>query len=603
MRRLAARLRAAGGMAACCLGLLAAGQPTPAGAAPGAGPSAVRVGVMASFPPLQLWPEAASAPGGADIDLLHAIEQPSGLRFEFARYTAYADLERDLLAGKVQVATSMAYTPERAGTLRFTSPYYTMEQAIVARQDESEAEASSALFSRRQAVVRGFAHESVGAQRIPPTPRVESGDLEQALRAVQRGEADWVLDAEPVLRHLIERDRLGGLQVLRQFGYADGQLRLAVRLQDAALAERLERALATLAPQQAGHWVDDWTSRSLATTANGRGLQLGAAESAQLATVHPLRVGYFAGVLPFSDRRADGNPEGLGVDIARATLDRLGLKVERWVPLTLAGMLDAARRGEIDMAIGLADAPERHAYLRFIGAYYADPLVLVSRQRAGTWSLPQLIGQRVALPTGHVLTSYLASQFPGIRLLACERLAGCLRMVDSGQADATLGGLMTMQARLATGDYPHLLIAGALERMSNEHSLSVTWAHEAIAPLLRRSLADVQAAELPSLQRKWSPHRDAGLPWPEVLRWSVAALAAALLLGGGAAWHNRKLRRQVALRHAAQQQAEQERGAAERYLAFLAHEVRNSLHAVKAGVALLATEPSVGRAPTAADLS
>lgn len=601
-RQLLVPLRAAGGVAACLL-LLAAGQPAPVRASPDVAPPTVRVGVMASLPPLQLWPEAASAPSGADIDLLHAIEQPSGLRFEFARYTAYADLERDLLAGKVQVVTSMAYTPERAGSLRFTSPYYTVEQAIVARQDEGSAETASALFSRRQAVVPGFARETVGTQHFPLAPRVIEGSLEQALLAVQQGRADWVLDAEPVLRHLIERDRLAGLQVMRQFGFAEGQLRLAVRLEDAALAERLERALATLAPQQADNWVSDWTSRGLATMANGSGLQLTGVERARLAMVRPLRIGYFAGQRPFSDRRSDGNPEGLAIDLTRAMLDRLGLKVERWTPLTLAGMLDAARRGEIDLAVGLTDAPERRNFLRFIGPYYADPLVLISRRRAGAWSLPQLVGQRLALPAGHFLEGYLASQFPGIQVLGCERIAACLGMVESGRADATLGGLMASQSRLASGDYPHLLIAGALERMSNEHAIGVTRAHEAIAPLLRRALDEVQATELASLQRKWSPHQDPGLPWRQVLRWGLAALAAALLLLAGGIWHNRKLRRQVALRRAAQQQAEQERSAAERYLAFLAHEVRNSLHAVKAGVALLANEQARSRAPTPAELS
>lgn len=561
----------------------------------------VRVGVLANLPPLQFWPAGARAPTGADIDLLNALERPSGLRFEFSRYASAAELERALLDGRVQLATSMAYTPERAGPLRFSSSYVSLEQALVVRQEDDDAPGN--LVNRRQAVVVPGLHGAAGAATTAATGRqVPAVSLEEALAAIQRRDADWLQEAEPVLRELIERHRMAGLRVLRDPGFADGQLRLAMRQEDAALAEKLDQALATLPPEQVSHWMEDWSVHTLHSGAGEPAFELTAAERAQLAAMPPLRVGYFPRLLPFSDQRPDGRPEGLGIDVARAVLDRLGLRVGEWVPLSLGEMLDAARQGRIDMALGLSESPERRAYLRFVGSYYADPYVLVGRQRAGAFSLTQLRGRRLALPAGHVLTGYLRGQYPEVQLVPCDRLADCLRLVDSGGADATLGGLMTVQARLADREFRRLLISGALERMSNEHAMSVVRPQEHLAPLLRRALEDVQANDLPDLQRKWSS-REGGPRWGEVIRWSAAAAGLVTLLLGAGIWHNRVLRRQVDLRRKALARAEQERSAAERYLAFLAHEVRNSLHAVKAGVALLAADPPRERPLTPAELS
>lgn len=604
----AAWWQAAGRAMVACLSLVLLGQgswaapvakPVPAAPAPAQAPvaSRIRVGVLANLPPLQFWPAGATTPSGADIDLLNALQRPSGLHFEFTRFASAAELERALLDGRVQLASSMTYTPERAGTLRFSSSYLAVEQAIVMRQEDDAAPGS--LLNRREAVVL----PQLPATGAPSsTHRVPAVSLEEALAAIQRRDADWLQEAEPVLRELIERHRMAGLRVLRNPAFAESQLRLAMRVEDAALAERLDQALATLPPEQVSHWIDDWASRSLRAGPGDTGFELTPEERSRLAAMPALRVGYFPKLLPFSDQRADGQPEGLGIDVARAALDRLGVHVAEWVPLGLGEMLEAARQGRIDMAIGLSESPERRAYLRFVGSYYADPYVLVGRQRAGAFSLTQLDGRRLALPAGHVLTSYLRGQFPGVELVPCERVIDCLRLVDSGGADATLGGLMTMQARLADREFRRLLISGALERMSNEHAVSLARSQEALAPLLRRALDDVQANDLPDLQRKWAA-RSAGPRWGDVIRWSAAAAGLVALLLGAGFWHNRALRQQMELRRKALARAEQERAAAERYLAFLAHEVRNSLHAVKAGVALLADGQPRDRPPTPAQLS
>lgn len=603
----AAWWQAAGRALVACLSLALLGsgswaapatKPVPSAPAQAPAASRVRVGVLANLPPLQFWPAGAASPSGADIDLLNALERPSGLQFEYTRYASAAELEKALLDGRVQLASAMAYTPERAGVLRFSSSYLSVEQALVVRQDEDQAPGS--LLSRREAVV--LPGPAPTAAHPHAARRVPAVSLEDALAAIQRRDADWLQEAEPVLRELIERNRMAGLRVLRDPGFAESQLRLAMRLQDASLAERLDQALATLPPDQVSHWMDDWASRSLRAGSAEPSFELTAAERSQLAALPPLRIAYFPRLLPFSDQRADGQPEGLGIDVARAALDRLGVRVGEWLPLSLGEMLEAARQGRIDMAIGLAESPERRAYLRFVGSYYADPYVLVGRQRAGAFSLPQLNGRRLALPAGHVLTSYLRGQYPDVALVPCDRVIDCLRLVDSGGADATLGGLMTMQARLADREFRRLLISGALERMSNEHAVSVARSQEALAPLLRRALDDVQATDLPDLQRKWSA-RGSGPHWGEVIRWSAAAAALVAVLLGAGFWHNRALRQQVELRRKALARAEQERAAAERYLAFLAHEVRNSLHAVKAGVALLADGEPRERPPTPAELS
>ena len=70
------------------------------------------------------------------------------------------------------------------------------------------------------------------------------------------------------------------------------------------------------------------------------------------------------------------------------------------------------------------------------------------------------------------------------------------------------------------------------------------------------------------------------------LRYGPWAAACLLLLAGLRWLHSTRLRREVRRTRAAQAEAEREGATNRRFTTFLAHEVRNSLHAVIAGTEL-----------------
>ena len=59
----------------------AAAEPAPAASAP----ALLRYGVLASFPPYQVWPEGAP-PGGADVDLVRELARAADLGLETRLY-------------------------------------------------------------------------------------------------------------------------------------------------------------------------------------------------------------------------------------------------------------------------------------------------------------------------------------------------------------------------------------------------------------------------------------------------------------------------------------------------------------------------------------
>jgi signal transduction histidine kinase len=530
----------------------------------------ITVGILESLPPFQSWP-IGGQPQGLDVDVLDEVAARSGLVFRYERFRDFPALQAALLAGQVRVLTSIAQTPDRSRSMRFTPPYATVQQGFVGRAEVTSVPQTPDLAGRRLALVRGFVTEATAAERYPMAARPAYATMDDAVSAVERGDADFALEALPALRATLAARPQTPLAVLRTFGLPQGQLRLATALRDTELARALANALEQIPPERLQQLRSRWLAAEVPRASAG----------AAGPAVAPLRVGYFPNDRPFTIEVPGAPPEGLGVEMMRAVARRAGIEIAEFVPLQLAPGLAALSAGRIDVMLGLTDTAERRATMAFVGPYRNNPLVLISRQQYSVWDLGQLSRQRLALLDGFFGASYVRTLHPEIDLVFCPTFDRCLDMVERGEAQAALYGLHGVYERLQARGSRQLQITGTVVGLFDEQNLGLALARQDIAVRLRDALNVAMAEDMPAIERAWA-EREARprVDWAR-LRW-IAAGAAALGLGGAAAlWlHLRRLRREIARTDAAREESEQ-------YLAFMAHEVRNSLQSVSGAVALL----------------
>ncbi|MCW7540143.1 transporter substrate-binding domain-containing protein [Aquabacterium sp. A7-Y] len=572
-----------------CATVWAQDRPGSAEAGPvraGTRPAVLRYGMLADFGPFQMWP-AAGPPGGADLELLQLMAVQLDAVILPVRYESYLALEAALRKGDIQLASSIAHTPERARGLAFSKGYAVIKQALVTRAQDTSAPMTPDLGGRRIAVVRGYVSESTTQRLFPLARRLEVNSLEQGLMSVVSGQADMLLEAEPVVVALIESKRVKGLRIARTLTLPSGELHFAVPAGQAELAERISAALDAVGETRRQSVIERWSPRPI-TVKRSSDLVFSAQERGQLRDIRPLVVGLVAHQAPFTFLDAEGRPAGLSVDVLRAVLARLGLRVGAWRVAKAPEIAQAMAAGEIDIGIGLVETGELGSQLRFVGPFMEDPVVLLGPAGATTWDLEQMNGRRLALPVQHFSRPLIDSRYPGIKQVACESLAGCLERVRRGEADAALTGLLEVVTQSADGLRGDLQLLGAVGDVRHEHTLAVSRRDPALPPLLKRALDAVVRDELVGLKGRWfappSPRQVARAALLKAMPWAAGVLTVLLLLWW---WHSRRLHAEVRRTREAQQEAERHSAAAERFVTFLAHEVRNSLHSVIAGAELL----------------
>jgi len=166
----------------------------------------------------------------------------------------------------------------------------------------------------------------------------------------------------------------------------------------------------------------------------------GSAERDELVPTGKLRFGVVAGVVRtefFVVSSADGEPEGVTVDLARELARRLGVPVEFTVASSSGELTELLLGGKLDVAIMLPDKWGGQR-LDFGSFYFADrdTYMVPGRSRLKTVDEVDNLRVRVIAVEGSTTDRTAARRLKNTRVNPVDSIDEALEMLRSGKADA-----------------------------------------------------------------------------------------------------------------------------------------------------------------------
>ena len=238
---------------------------------------------------------------------------------------------------------------------------------------------------------------------------------------------------------------------------------------------------------------------------------------------------------PFIYENADGKLVGLSIDILEAIKPGLDAPILTLPAQPLAAILEAARRGEVDLISSLRPSAERSAYLAFTAPYVQVPAVLVVRQSVSPAQLKDLNGQRVAVGKGYAVEAFVRQAFPQVDWQAVPDDLSALQGLMSGQYQAVVADIASVSHAIR-----HQQVKGVQVSQAVGFDYPLSFAYRKSLPQLGRQLeTGLQRLDVGTRQKiidRWIDTET--LQYEDGrrrrLRWAglgLAALAATALFG------------------------------------------------------------------------
>jgi two-component system, NarL family, sensor histidine kinase EvgS len=200
-----------------------------------------------------------------------------------------------------------------------------------------------------------------------------------------------------------------------------------------------------------------------------------------------------------------------GEELTGFSADYLRLLVGAGVALAprvfadMPALLAAACRGEIDIVMSRARAPQRERCLAFTAPYLSGNSVFVTRagNEGVATSAARLAHARIAVEKGFVVEKVLREQFPQAVVLTYASTADALRAVDAGAADAYAGFAPAVRHALSLDAFRNLRLA--YEERSRVQSLrfAVPLSKEPLRDRLNAAFASVRPADAAAVRARW----------------------------------------------------------------------------------------------------
>ncbi|NMC43382.1 MAG: basic amino acid ABC transporter substrate-binding protein [candidate division Zixibacteria bacterium] len=199
----------------------------------------LRIGTDATYPPFETVNTATGRPEGFDIDLVEAICARQGWRAEII-VTPFDGIVPGLTGEKYDlIISAFTITPERAGAVLFSDPYYDAGQSIAVPLEETTIKTLADLTGKKVGVQLGTTGERL-ASSLPGVEVISFENIGSAFIDMENGRLDAVLNDLPTSTKLI--GTRGRAMIVAQ-GLSDEKYGMAVRPADTTLIEAVNQAL------------------------------------------------------------------------------------------------------------------------------------------------------------------------------------------------------------------------------------------------------------------------------------------------------------------------------------------------------------------------
>ncbi|MFJ5285126.1 transporter substrate-binding domain-containing protein [Pseudomonas sp. NPDC088429] len=455
-------------------------------------------------PPLDMGFEQSKFEGVA-AEYLEVIRQATGLHLSIERYPTRAEARQAVKDGQADMLAVHDVTEGQEGAITQSRPYLLNHKVIVRRIGENR-QPSPDLQGQRLGYV---GDDSVGAalqRQYPKATLIQHVNHLNGMASLVYDQADafWIdgITAEFLIRLLYSND----LYIAGDAIDTSADINFAVSDRRPQLLAAINQTLDAIPIDDMKRITTRW-GLSNNFVVDQPPLNLNTAERQWLAahpTIKVLVAGSYAPLTFFDEH---DQLQGLSVDILKIIKQRTGLTLEIIPGTGVQDMLDQLKNNKADVIAALSVGDLRLSPEQYTRPYLISPFVVVTRRsQTDIHSPAQLEGQRLAVPAGNPLMTWLSREHPHIDQVPVSNATRGIEMVSEGGAEGALHTQFGADYFIKHHFQHDLHIAAVIGQIPARISMAVGPSNLILRDIINKVLIDIPPEELKTLSDRWRNH-------------------------------------------------------------------------------------------------
>ncbi|ABZ76482.1 diguanylate cyclase [Shewanella halifaxensis HAW-EB4] len=221
----------------------------------------IKVGFLRNWHPMEFVEEGEYA--GINSDVIGIIGKELGLNIEPVAFDEWQLLLDALVSGDVDMAGSVAMTPERKFQLGFSDSYWPSPWGLVTILNSVSIFSLDELSGQRIAVIEGYHIIGELMRQYPSLKLILVPDIDAGLSAVSQGQADVFIDKVVNLGSHVRGGKFSSLKMSMLVDFAEQRSHIGVHNSKKALLPLINAVLANIDPARQQQIHQEWVSQTI----------------------------------------------------------------------------------------------------------------------------------------------------------------------------------------------------------------------------------------------------------------------------------------------------------------------------------------------------
>ena len=461
----------------------------------------IHVGIMDAWPPMDFLDDLGN-PKGIGVDFIEALNKRLDGRLVIVPGPWKKIYEK---VKNKQLEAVMDITPrkDRDPYFNFTRAYANIPHVIVARKDGAYYRTVKDLSGKTVALEQDFFIIKYLKENHPDIRIREYANTSDALDAVSKDEADAYAGNRAVAKYLMEKELLANLQVQGKVKATASVNSIGVRKDWPELTAILDRALASLTPNEVRAIYRKWGGIGKDEKLEFRWISLTPEEKAWLNDHPVIRVAADTDWAPVEFVDEDGEFKGVSIDYLKRISKMLGVEFQFTKDIAWNEAMDMLRRRELDIFSAAVESSERKPYATFTEPYLSLPVAVFTHiDTPYIGDLAGLAGRKVAVVRGYAIVGFLKKNYPQIEIIEVKNIPSALTLVESKEAFAYLDTILATSHYIRKKGYSNLKVSGQTDF---EYKIAMASRSDwpILAGLLQKALSALSEEESNDIYKKW----------------------------------------------------------------------------------------------------